>query len=1058
MLTDKTLRDIVSRATPLQERLAPARRNRVPDGGALTRQMELWRDRAAQGNPVKFANRLSWDGQDEDGARAALASAPRIGALPGWALALREILRRPSASLPERPAGPGPGFPFEDALQPFAGHASERLAGLPLRAEVRQALVRDLLRRLTRIAAPTLLGVFEERRTCGHSLIARFAEELGLESDRTLYRSFVAELAGGGLVALFERYPVLARLLGTAFELWREDLEELLHRLDADLSALGQVFNGGEPLGEISGIECGLSDPHHGGRTVRRLTFTSEIKLLYKPRDLGIDEAWNGFLAWVNEHSGLPRLWSPRVMARDGYGWVEHVAEAAVAEEAGARRFYERAGMLVCLAYALQGNDFHRENVLASGEHPVLIDVESILNAEIRLGEKMERLRDAHRQRLRSVMSSGLLPRWVPVENGRAYDMSGLGSEGEDEAFGEGLAWRRVNTDDMHRTVQGFPLPGLRNAPVLGSAAARAEDHVAEIAGGFEGMYRFLLGRREEVLAPGGPLSAFRRRKTRVIYRDTALYMTLLDEALAPENLTCGIEHGLVFELLARTFHCDVAPEGIGHVFKAEVSALERLDVPCFSVVTDAEVFSPDGVHAVPRFFRRSGLAVAAEVFERLSESDLARQLGFIRSSFFAKAARTGTEPVLPASAAGNAPVQPADDFLGQAAAVGDEILSQAFGEAGSVAMWMDLQLLPECGRYQLQLLGPGLYGGGAGIALFLAALHACTGHAASRDTALRALAASRSALLDEGQDADWVRVTVHEMGIGAAEGVASLVYAHVGAARFLGEPSLLDHAVHLARFIDGEAVAADRALDVLAGSSGALLVLLALWEATGDPGVLERALACGNRLVASQLDAGRDAGGWIHACGRALTGFSHGAAGNAAALARLYAATSEPSFRRAALAALDFERRLFSPARRNWPDFRNGDDPAWAFGWCNGAPGIGLARIAVQRHLSDPFLQEEIETAVRAVEQSAPAAVDHLCCGAFGHVDLLLAAGRGEAARQRAAQAAGRAVSEGGFRLFPRLPRSARSYGLFQGLAGIGYQMLRLAAPDRVPSVLCFE
>ena len=57
------------------------------------------------------------------------------------------------------------------------------------------------------------------------------------------------------------------------------------------------------------------------------------------------------------------------------------------------------------------------------------------------------------------------------------------------------------------------------------------------------------------------------------------------------------------------------------------------------------------------------------------------------------------------------------------------------------------------CGRYQLQLLQPGLYGGVAGIALFLAALHALTGHPASRETALRALTASRSPLL--GAEAD---------------------------------------------------------------------------------------------------------------------------------------------------------------------------------------------------------------------------------------------------------------------------------------------------------------
>ena len=29
---------------------------------------------------------------------------------------------------------------------------------------------------------------------------------------------------------------------------------------------------------------------------------------------------------------------------------------------------------------------------------------------------------------------------------------------------------------------------------------------------------------------------------------------------------------------------------------------------------------------------------------------------------------------------------------------------------------------------------------------------------------------------------------------------------------------------------------------------------------------------------------------------------------------------------------------------------------------------------------------------------------------------------------------------------------------GFFQGMAGIGYQLLRLAAPDRLPSILAFE
>jgi lantibiotic modifying enzyme len=228
--------------------------------------------------------------------------------------------------------------------------------------------------------------------------------------------------------ALCEEYPVLARLLGTAFELWKEDLDELFRRLNADLPTLARVFNDGEPLGEIVEIECSLSDPHHGGRTVRRITFASGVKVLYKPRNLGIDQAWSNFLSWVNDRSGLLQLWSPRLAVREHYGWVENVPEAAPGGPAAVQRFYERAGMLVCLTYVLQGSDFHRENVLASGEHPVLIDVESILVGQIRSGDPMERLQSVYGQRFRSVMSSGLLPRWVPVENGKSRQPFGNSS------------------------------------------------------------------------------------------------------------------------------------------------------------------------------------------------------------------------------------------------------------------------------------------------------------------------------------------------------------------------------------------------------------------------------------------------------------------------------------------------------------------------------------------------------------------------------------------------------------------------------------------------------
>ena len=68
------------------------------------------------------------------------------------------------------------------------------------------------------------------------------------------------------------------------------------------------------------------------------------------------------------------------MLNRDGYGWVEYVEYQPCSDETAVERFYQRAGMLLCSIYVLRGNDCHHENLIASGEHLVLIDMETLLH------------------------------------------------------------------------------------------------------------------------------------------------------------------------------------------------------------------------------------------------------------------------------------------------------------------------------------------------------------------------------------------------------------------------------------------------------------------------------------------------------------------------------------------------------------------------------------------------------------------------------------------------------------------------------------------------------
>ena len=92
-----------------------------------------------------------------------------------------------------------------------------------------------------------------------------------------------------------------------------------------------------------------------------------------------------------------------------------------------------------------------------------------------------------------------------------------------------------------------------------------------------------------------------------------------------------------------------------------------------------------------------------------------------------------------------------------------------------------------------------------------------------------------------------------------------------------------------------------------MSGASGAILGLLALYDAYPDSDILERLLSCGHHLLSHWVTSKSGYKAWATYQKRILTGFSHEAAGIAYALLRLYAVTQEQSFRETAEEAITY-------------------------------------------------------------------------------------------------------------------------------------------------------
>jgi lantibiotic modifying enzyme len=184
-----------------------------------------------------------------------------------------------------------------------------------------------------------------------------------------------------------------------------------------------------------------------------------------------------------------------------------------------------------------------------------------------------------------------------------------------------------------------------------------------------------------------------------------------------------------------------------------------------------------------------------------------------------------------------------------------------------------------------------------------------------------------------------------------------------------------------------------------------------------------------------------------------------------------LAARTGDERFRAAALDGIRYERSLFSVEDGNWPDLRvHGPQekqslpqtPEFSVAWCHGAPGIGLARLLCRRLHNDPQFDVEIQTALRTTMADGFGYNHCLCHGDVGNLELLLQTARtwpeSMWAKEEERLAAGILNASNGGGWLCGNPLAVESPGLMTGLAGIGYGLLRCAAPANVPSVLSIE
>ena len=566
------------------------------DTDLAAQRLAAWCRSCASGDWSLFNRRLERDGLAMAQVLERFATVRRepSASTPAWiddAVWIEAALQGAGA-VPERPSAFEP-VAFEHLLAPLADQAEEKLwAGIDARARgnltesARAGLRHSFLKELSDFCAAALYERFGKLGRTG----AKAADAGAPHGATSHYDRFVADMKAGGFRRLFEEKPVLLRLIATVTRQWIDTTHEFIARLDADLADVRRDILQSNAGNRVAGIEGNLSDPHNGGHSVLIVGFEDGSRVVYKPKDLRLDVAWRALVVRLNRTGAPVELKAGRAIVRDGYGWTEFINHTGCTNEQGCKRFFRRAGAWLALFHCFAGTDMHQENMIATGDHPVPIDLEMILQAtteENKSGDAEAQAYEVARQTVEnSVMAVGLLPAYGRSPELEVFAVGGLASGGNSHPK---LKWSNINSDTMLPAKSREAGEATPNLPHVDGRYAKFGDHIDDFVSGFEDYARFLLSQSRDA-TQGALFDGFAGLPVRKIVRPTRFYYMLLQRLKDQRTMADGATWSAQVDFLARMADWENESDSIWPLQRAERLALLSLNVPHFVSPSDGNV------------------------------------------------------------------------------------------------------------------------------------------------------------------------------------------------------------------------------------------------------------------------------------------------------------------------------------------------------------------------------------------------------------------------------------------------------------------------------------
>lgn len=725
-------------------------------------------------------------------------------------------------------------------------------------------------------------------------------------------------------------FPEMKQLIFLQIIMVTHEIWKILFAVERDKKALVQEFCHGRIFQKISHIKCGLSDAHNKGQTVAEVCLDNQYILMYKPKKLYMDKLFLQLYVSFCEKTELP--WRKiTILEYENYSWEECVHYEECKNQDEVERYFERMGILLFLSYLLDINDMHGENIIASGEYPIPIDLETVPSYKP-YGMNETAAQKIHETVRHSVLHTGILPVYLWESEGKGVILNAFYKYNLTQTPFKLPVVCCSESSEIHieyRQREGKllnSLPGYNGEVVNPALYRRAVCH------GFQRAYMLFLQNKEQYISV---IESLFSKKSRYLIRHTQQYHMYLQSSYFPELLKSFEKRRLFFHVLDRN-----APAPF--LLQYERDSLFQMDIPIFYIQGDKRTVTDGYGNEYPDYLERSPKDNWNKKLGNICMRDMELQISFIECSLETLKERRYMSRKCDYQHLEKVALGFKERAKRQIDAIAAQICCSAFISKNDDISFC-IPHIKGTGSYSFDSSDMYLYDGLGGIAVFLAAVlkeNKCTLYAyVWRIIVDKLFEYTQNAVkTDKLQPAQ----------TGAVEGEGSLISTYLILYEITRNRIFLKYARMQAKIVE-QIWEKETCMDFLSGLSGVIVVLSDLYRITGERGYLDQAVVMGEKVWKSCEMMNGGAGWKIEADVPPLAGLAHGNSGLLLACGALLEHTGNKTYQERIDSLLIYEDSLFENG--NWKDLRQpGGKRLCNNAWCHGAAGILLSRLQLKK------------------------------------------------------------------------------------------------------------